>query len=135
MHTRYITSALLALAGGFVVASSQAFASGTTAWLAFGIGIAALVLAAAPALFREKSPVALSVDGLGAVLAIWTIVASVVFHGDTVLWLSFAEGAGFFGLALASLTLDHVRLARSARATLAPAVPVSAPAAPSARAA
>ncbi len=114
MHARFVQSSVLALAGGFVVVASQAFTSGTTAWLAFAIGVAALVLATAPALARTRDRT-LALDAVTGILAVWTIVASLVFSGTLVTWLSFAEGAGFVLLALAGLTLDHVALSHGAR--------------------
>ncbi len=118
MHARYTTSVLAGLAGGFVVVASQAFASGTTAWLAFALGVAMVVLATIPAVFGERKPVGLVLDGLGAVLGAWTIVASLVFSGDTVRWLSFSEALGFVGLAVLGLTLNQVRLTRRAHGTI-----------------
>jgi hypothetical protein len=109
MNTRFATSLTLAAAGAVVVVSSQTFATGTTAWIAFGIGIASLALAGASAPFgRHLAEHA--IDGLTYLLAAWTIVASLVFSGSTVLWLSFAEGAALFGLALASHVLNEVRV-------------------------
>jgi hypothetical protein len=122
MHARYITSVLAGLAGGFVVVASQAFTSGTTAWLAFALGIGMILLATVPVLLGERKVVGLALDGVGAVLGAWTIVASLVFTGDTVRWLSFAEAGGFVVLAVAGLTLNQVHLARRARvATTVPA--------------
>ena len=116
MHTRFVTSFITGVAGAFVVVASQAFVAGTTAWLAFAIGIGLLVLSAAPALSGERRIVGLALDGLGGLLAIWTIVASVVFSGDVVKWLSFGEGAGFALLAAGGLVLNQVRLTRLAHA-------------------
>jgi hypothetical protein len=112
MHARYVTSVISGLIGGFVVVASQAFLSGTTAWLAFALGIGLLILAPLPALFGDRGIVGLALDGVGSLLAIWTIVASLVFSGDVVKWLSFGEGAGFVLLAVGGLTLNEVRLAR-----------------------
>lgn len=115
MNTRFVTSILLGLAGGFVVVASQAFLAGTVAWLAFGIGIGALVVALTPAILGERRPLALGVDGLTAALAAWTIVASMVFSGATVTWLSFAEGLGFVAAMLGGLVLNQVRIVTAAR--------------------
>jgi hypothetical protein len=125
MHARYITSVLAGLAGGFVVVASQAFATGTIAWLAFALGIAMVVLATVPVLFGERRITGLALDGLGALLGAWTIVASLVFSGATVKWLSFSEALGFVALAVGGLTLNQVRLAR--RAHRAVQVPDSVP--------
>jgi hypothetical protein len=58
-------------------------------------------------------------------------VASLIFTGDTVRWLSFSEAAGFVALAVAGLTLNQVRLARQAHvATTLPATTLLATTAP-----
>jgi hypothetical protein len=114
MHARYVTSVLAGLAGGFVVVASQAFVPGTTAWLAFAIGIGLLLAWELPVLFGDRGIVGLALDGVAGLLAIWTVVASVVFSGNVVKWLSFGEGAGFVLLALAGLTLNQVRMTRRA---------------------
>jgi hypothetical protein len=127
MHTRFAQSSLLAMAGGFIIVASEAFSTGTTAWLAFAVGIFAIVLATVPALFGARD-LSLGLDGVTAVLGAWTIVASLVFNGTASQWLSFAEGAGFVTLALAGLTIDHVRLAhRTATVPTTATVPSSAP--------
>jgi hypothetical protein len=114
MHTRFINAVVTGLAGGFLVTASQAFVSGTTAWLAFAIGLGLLVVAVAPAVFGDRDLAGLVVDGVSGLLALWTAVASVAFAGDVVKWLSFSEGAGFVVLALASLTVNQARLTRRA---------------------
>ena len=98
---------------GFIVVASQAFSPSTTAWLAFAIGIGAVALAGVPFVAGARRGV-LALDGVIGVLAVWTIVASLVFAGSLVQWLSFGEGVGFVALALAGLTVDHVLLSRSA---------------------
>jgi hypothetical protein len=113
MHARFIAAVVTGLAGGFVVTVSQAFSPGITAWLAFGVGLALLVVAAFPVLFGERGIAGVALDAVGSVLAVWTVVASVVFSGEVVKWLSFAEGAGFVALAVAGLVLNQLRLARS----------------------
>ncbi len=123
MHARYVTSLLAGLAGGFVVVASQVFVPGTAAWIAFGIGVGILLAAGIPALFGDRGIVGLALDGVGGILAIWTIVASLVFSGNDVKWLSFAEGAGFVALAVAGLTLNQVRLARRRSVAAPVAVP------------
>jgi hypothetical protein len=112
MHARYVTSVLAGLAGGILVVFSQALATDATAWVAFGLGIVLMVLAAIPTLFRDRHIVGIGLDGLTAGLGAWTIVASLVFAGSTVEWLTFAEGVGFVLLSVLGLTLNQVLLAR-----------------------
>jgi len=106
-----------------VVVASQVFATGTTAWLAFALGVAMVVGATIPALFGERRIVGLALDGVGALLGVWTIIASLVFSNQTVKWLSFSEALGFVALAIGGLILNQVRLTRrSTAATPVPAV-------------
>jgi hypothetical protein len=108
MNTRYLTGVCIALLGGFVVVASQAFSFPTTAWLAFGIAIAILVISVVAQLDRGRGLIQRTLDGVISVLAIWTIIASLVFNGATVMWLSFAEGLGFVLLAFAGMTGHEV---------------------------
>jgi peptidoglycan/LPS O-acetylase OafA/YrhL len=94
----------LAIAGGFVVLTTFAFAQGTANAIDFAIGIGITVLglvalATAPA-ERRRTHRALS----GAVVAIgaWTILVTLgIFSGDTQNWLVFGSGAA---VAAAGLT-------------------------------
>jgi hypothetical protein len=125
MHARYITSLLSGVLGGFVLVASQVFIPGTAAWVAFAFAIALLALAPIPLLFRDRGYAGLGLDGLSAILAIWTIIASLVFTGETVKWLSFSEGAAFVLLAILGLTLNQVRLALQIRHAAPAGVPAT----------
>lgn len=114
MHARFAQSSALVLAGAFLVVASQVFVPATTAWIAFAIGVGSLLAAAAPFALGTRSRT-LALDGLLAVLAGWTVVASLIFAGTTVQWLSFAEGAAFVAVAVAGLTADHLLLTREVR--------------------
>jgi hypothetical protein len=109
MSTSFATNAIVAVGGGFVVVASQAFASSTTGWIAFGIAIGTLALACLAQADRSQSVVQRSLDGMVAVVSGWTIVASAVFEGSAVRWLSTAEGIALVALALAGLTYHDVR--------------------------
>jgi hypothetical protein len=111
--TRFVSSLVLGVLGGFVVVASQVFAPATVAWLAFALGIVALALVGLPALAGERSIPVLAADTAVGLLAAWTIVASLVFAGSTVVWLSFAEALGLVGAALGGLILTYVRLYRA----------------------
>jgi hypothetical protein len=58
-----------------------------------------------------------SLYGIVAIVSVWTIIASVVFHGTTVRWLSTAEALGLVALALAGLAYNEVREQKAGRAT------------------
>lgn len=128
MHARFAQSSALVLAGAFLVVASQVFVPATTAWLAFAIGVGSLLAAAVPFALGARSRT-LALDGLLAVLAGWTVVASLIFAGTTVQWLSFAEGAAFAAVGVAGLAADHLLLTRQVRQLSATATPETVPAA------
>jgi hypothetical protein len=105
---RYLSNAAIALFGGFVVVASQAFAPAVTAWLAFAIAIAILVVAGVSQLQRGRGIVQRILDGVTGLLAAGSVIASLVFVGPAVMWLSFAAGAGFVLLAFVGLTLHEI---------------------------
>lgn len=108
MSMRYLSNAAIALFGGFVVVASQAFAPAVTAWLAFAIAIAVLVVAGVSQLQRGRGVVQRILDGVMGLLAVGAIIASLVFVGPTVMWLSLAGGLGFVLLAFTGLTLHEI---------------------------
>ena len=115
MSTRFIINALIALAGGFLVVASQAFSSSTTGWLAFGVAIGTLAVSSLAQADRNSGIVQRSVDGAIAVLSAWTIVASVVFDGRVVTWLSLGESIGLVALAYVGLNYHEYQHHRGSR--------------------
>jgi hypothetical protein len=116
MSTRFVSNAVVALAAGFVVVASQAFAPSTTGWIAFGIAMAILAASSLAQADRSRGRAQRIVDGATAIVSAWTIVASVVFHGAALLWLSAGEGIALVALAYAGLTVNELRRRRAPRA-------------------
>jgi hypothetical protein len=85
MSMRYLSNAAIALFGGFVAVTSQAFAPAVTAWLAFAIAIAILVVAGVSQLQRGRGVVQRILDGVTGLLAVGAIIASLVFVGPAVM--------------------------------------------------
>jgi hypothetical protein len=112
MSTRYLTNLALALLGGFLVVTSQAFAAGTFGWLMLGVGIAALVICVPAIAIRSRGIGQRGIDSLVSLLGAWTIVASQVFAGSTVTWLGFASGAALVGLGVAGLSVHELSTER-----------------------
>jgi hypothetical protein len=115
MSSRFLTNAALALAGGFVAIARFAFTPAVTAWLAFALGIAAIVMAALSQLDRSRGQVQRILDGIIVALGVLTIGFSLAFTGTVVAWLSFAEALGFVMLAYVGLTLHEVAHWRAQR--------------------
>jgi type IV secretory pathway VirB2 component (pilin) len=61
---------------------------------------------------RARGLVQRLLDAVTGALAIWSAVASVVFSGTTLTWLSFAEGVGFVGLAVLGLVAHELKTER-----------------------
>jgi len=115
MSTCFLTNAIIAVATGFLVAASQAFASSTTAWIAFGIAIGILAVSCLAQSDVSRGRVQRTLDGVVAVVSAWTIVASVVFHGTTLKWLSAGEALALVALAVAGLAYNEVREQKAVR--------------------
>ena len=112
MSPRFALNLALVLAGAGIVAASQAFSSGVTGWLTFAISLAVLVSLGLAQLDRARGRVQQMLDaGIGA-LAVWSVVASVVYTGTTLKWLSFGEALGFVGLAVIGLVVHELTTER-----------------------
>jgi hypothetical protein len=111
MRTRFFYNLMLALAAGFLVVATQAFAAGTVTWLTFGIavGITAAALVTIP---MRSGLVQRILSGLTVGLGVWTIVLSLVFVPTTVVWLGFASAIGFVVLACAGLMVHELTTER-----------------------
>jgi hypothetical protein len=109
---RFISNVALAVAGAVVVISTQAFTTHTTGWVTFGVSLGALALLALVRIDRSGEGGQRMLDAAIALVALWSAVASVVYTGTTLKWLSFAEGIAFVALALAGLIAHEVRTER-----------------------
>jgi hypothetical protein len=112
MSPRFISNVALALAGGVVVAASQAFTPSVTGWLMFGVSLGALALLALVQLDRARGLVQRLLDAATGTLAVWSAVASVVFTGTMLTWLSFGEAVGFIALAVVGLVAHELKTER-----------------------
>jgi hypothetical protein len=112
MRSRFITNVLALVAGGFVVVASQAFSANTTGWITFGISLGILGMIAVAQLDRSRGRLQSGFDATIGLLSIWSAVASMVFNGSVLTWLSFADTLGLAALALAALIGNEVSTVR-----------------------
>ncbi len=113
MSTRFVSNMLLALAGGFVIVATQAFAPPVVAWIAFAVtGVGVLVLVAATALVVGRGPVQRTLDAVAAVLAAWTVVETLVFSGMVMVWLTLGAAAAIVAVAVAGLIAHELSTER-----------------------
>ncbi len=113
MSTRYATSIVLALAAGFVIVATFAFSPNVAGWIAFAVtGVFVLVMTAGAAALPRRGWAQRGLDAAVAVLAIWTIVESLVFSGAALSWITFGAAAGMLVLAIAGLTVHELTTER-----------------------
>lgn len=112
MSLRFATNIALMIAGGVVVVFSQAVGPGVTSWITFGVGLGILAMLAVAQVDPSRGFTQRALDAACGTLAVWTVIASVVFTGDTVMWLSFGEGLGFAALALGGLIAHELTTER-----------------------
>jgi hypothetical protein len=112
MSSRFISNVILGLAGVIVVVASQAFASGVTGWVMFGASLGALALLPLVQLDRARGRIQGALDLATGALALWSAVASVVFTGTALTWLSCGEAIGFASLALLGLIAHELKTER-----------------------
>ena len=112
MSQRFISNVALAIAGAVVVVASQAFSSSLTGWLTFGVSLGALALLAVVQRDRARGRLQRMLDVATGALALWSAVASVVYTGTTLTWLSFGEAIGFVALGVAGLVAHELSTER-----------------------
>jgi hypothetical protein len=107
------------LGGGFLIVAVFAFAATTAAWLGFAVSIPLLLLGLAIAYSALRGGAAagekVGVSTLGlitAVIAAWTIIASLVFAPSTARWLIFASACAHVMLSMASLVIREITTER-----------------------
>lgn len=106
MRTNFISRlALLALAG-FLVAATQVWAGATLGWIAFGAGIAMIVLACADG--TAPSIAQRGIDAVIVALGAWIIVAGLVFDGRVLEWTTFGGAMQLAALALTGLVVHEL---------------------------
>lgn len=111
LSPRYALDVVAMLGGGFLVVSALTFSAGTAGWLGFGVSTAIAVLAAAGAAFNRRMSARIG-HGALAVVAIWSLVAALVFAGPVLTWLVFADAVALLVVALADLTVHEVTTER-----------------------
>jgi hypothetical protein len=112
MSERFISNAAIGIAGAVVVVASQAFSVSRTGWLTFGVSLGALALLAIAQRDRSRGRIQGMLDVATGALALWSAVASVVYSGTTLKWLSFSEGLALVGLAIVGLIAHELMTER-----------------------
>jgi len=112
---RYSSLALaVGIAGAFLAVATYGFAASTAVTLDFALSIG-MVVAGCLMVYvgMQRARIGFPIiGGLVAVIAAWTVVATLVFPTMTALWLGFASALGYCGLAIGGLALGEVTTER-----------------------
>jgi hypothetical protein len=111
LSSRFLLDSLFVVAGGFLAVASMAWAADTAGWTAFGVSTGVAVLAAASAALAKKTSQRLG-HGLLGLVALWSLVAALVFSGTALTWLVFADAIAVGVLALADLAVHEATTER-----------------------
>ncbi|MGH3212300.1 MAG: hypothetical protein ACRDNO_31500 [Trebonia sp.] len=111
LSSRFLLDSLFVVAGAFLTVASMAWAAGTAGWTAFGVAIGLTALATASAALAKKTSQRYGHSVL-ALVALWSLVAALVFSGPALTWLVFADAIALGVLALADLAAHEATTER-----------------------
>jgi hypothetical protein len=111
LSSRFLLDSLFVLAGAFLTVASMAWAANTAGWTAFGVSAGVVVLAVASAALAKKGSRRLG-HGLIGLVALWSVVATLIFSGTALTWLVFADAIAVGVLALADLAAHEATTER-----------------------
>jgi hypothetical protein len=103
LSSRFILDNLFLLAAAFLVVGAMTWSAGVAGWIAFGVSAGLTVIAGISAVLTDNSARKLG-HGLVALVALWSLVAALVFSGTLLTWLVFADALAVAAIALADLT-------------------------------
>ena len=102
LSSRFLLDGLYVIAGAFLAVTAMAWSAGTAGWTAFGVSVGVAIIAAASATLATKSAQRYG-HGLIALVAIWSLIAALIFSGSLLTWFVFADAIAVGVLALADL--------------------------------
>jgi hypothetical protein len=108
MRIEFVSRLALLLVAGFLIVASQVWTGGTLEWLFIVGGIVMIALAIA----GFANPRQQALDGVLALLGLWSIVQAIVFTGSTLEWVSFATAVVAAGIATVGLSIHEMTTER-----------------------
>jgi hypothetical protein len=102
LSSRFLLDSLFVVAGAFLTVVAMAWSAGTAGWTAFGVSAGVAVIAAASAALAKKTAHRFG-HGLIALVAVWSLIAALIFSGSLLTWFVFGDAIAVGVLALADL--------------------------------
>ena len=103
LSSRFVLDNLFVIAAAFLAVATFTWSIGVAHWVAFAVSVGVLVLAGLSAVFVPTRARKLG-HGVIGLVAVWSIIAALVFSGTALTWLVFADAIALGVLALADLT-------------------------------
>jgi hypothetical protein len=107
LSPRFALDILFVVGGAFLAVVAMAFTASVAGWIAFGVAAGLTVLAFGSVAIARATGQRIGHSILGLV-ALWSLVAALVFSGTALTWLVFADAIALGVLALADLTAHEV---------------------------
>lgn len=111
LSPRYILNILTVVAAAFVTVASLAFPAHVASWIGFGVSTGLLVLAGAGLATAKRLGQRVG-HGATATVALWSLIAALVFSGHVLTWLVFADAVALVAVGLADLTAHEATTER-----------------------
>ncbi|MET9483128.1 hypothetical protein [Streptomyces sp. NPDC006638] len=111
LSPRFALNSIGLIAGAFVAVVAMAFTASVAGWIGFGVFTGIAVLGIVGAVFARKAA-AKAGHGLLAAVALWSLIASLIFSGSALTWLVFAGGVALVAVALGDLFAHELRTER-----------------------
>ena len=107
LSLRFALDNLFVLGAAFLAVSAMAFTAAVAGWLAFGVSTGILVLAGASMATARRTGHRIG-HGLVAIVALWSLIAALIFTGNVLMWLVLADAIALGVTALGDLTAHEV---------------------------
>lgn len=111
LSARFILDGLYVIAGAFLTVAAMAWSTGIAGWTAFGVSTGIAVVAAVSAALAKKVSHR-SGHAVIALVALWSLIAALVFSGPALMWLVFADAIAVGVLGLADLAAHEATTER-----------------------
>jgi hypothetical protein len=107
LSPRFAIDQLFVIGGAFLAVSAIAFSASVAGWTGFGVFTGLTVIAFASAVLGHGVVRRASHSLLGLV-ALWSLIAALIFTGSALTWLVFAGAVALGAIALGDLTAHEV---------------------------
>ena len=102
LSSRFQLDGLYVVAAAFLTVAAMAWSAGRAGWTAFGVSLGIAMIAAASAALAKKTSHRFG-HGLIALVAVWSVIAALVFSGSLLTWFVFSDAIALGVLALTDL--------------------------------